>query len=432
MKILVIGSGGREHAIAWKLSQSPLISKIYIAPGNAGTSKEPSCENISIQATDLPGLLAFAQDKKIDLTVVGPEAPLVHGIVDLFEAAQLAIFGPQRTAAQLEGSKAFAKDFLCRHNIPTAAYSVHTHLASALTEIERKGAPIVIKCDGLAAGKGVVVAMQQQEAQEAVREMFAASPNTRVVIEEYIDGEEASFIVLVDGKNALPLATSQDHKRVGEQDTGPNTGGMGAYSPAPVITDAVHLRIMSEIIMPTIRGMAAEGAPFKGFLYAGLMIDAQGQARVIEFNVRLGDPEAQPLLMRLRSDLVELILAAQQGRLDAVQALWDKRPALGVVMAAHPYPAPPILHEVISGLDKVPDNCKVFHGGTALDAQQNIITNGGRVLCATALGESVAQAQAHAYAGLAPIFWTHMFYRRDIGWRAIDKEARPPAPPPRM
>ena len=423
MKVLVIGSGGREHALAWKLAQSPRVAEVIVAPGNAGTAREPKCRNAAVKATDLDGLLALAQREGVALTVVGPEQPLVAGVVDRFRAAGLRIFGPTAAAAQLEGSKAFAKDFLARHGIPTAFYAVHTDVAAALAYIREKGAPIVVKADGLAAGKGVIVAMTLAEAEAAVRDMLAGNAfgdaGARVVIEEFLEGEEASFICMVDGRHALPMATSQDHKRVGEGDTGPNTGGMGAYSPAPVVTPEVHARVMREVVNPTVQGMIADGVPFTGFLYAGLMIDASGAPKVIEFNVRFGDPETQPVMLRLQSDLVALVEAALDGRLGSMEAQWDPRPALGVVMASRPYPDTPVTGERITGLDAVPAGVKVFHAGTAPDGAGNVVTAGGRVLCVTALGESVAAAQQHAYAGVAAIHWPHAFHRSDIGWRAI-------------
>jgi len=423
MKILVIGAGGREHALAWKLAQSPRVAEVLVAPGNAGTAREPKCRNVAVRAEDIDGLLALAQAERIDLTVVGPEVPLVAGVVDVFQANGLRIFGPAAAAAQLEGSKAFAKDFLHRHRIPTAHYAVQTELDSALAYVRTHGAPIVIKADGLAAGKGVVVAMTQEEAETAVREMLAGNrfgaAGARVVIEEYLEGEEASFIVIADGRNALPMATSQDHKRVGEGDTGANTGGMGAYSPAPVVTPEVEARIMREIIHPTIAGLAQDGLPFTGFLYAGLMIDADGAPKVIEFNVRFGDPETQPILLRLESDLLDLLDAALDGRLHAVATQWNPQPALGVVMAARDYPHTPVTGEVITGLEHVPDTVKVFHAGTALDNAGRTLSAGGRVLCVTALGEDISQAQQRALEGVAAITWEHAFYRRDIGWRAM-------------
>ncbi|TCT21825.1 phosphoribosylamine--glycine ligase [Thermomonas haemolytica] len=428
MKVLVIGSGGREHALAWKLAQSPRVSEVIVAPGNAGTATEAKCRNVPVKATDLDGLLRLAQEEGVALTVVGPEQPLVAGVVDRFRAASLRIFGPTAAAARLEGSKAFAKDFLQRHGIPTAFYEVHTDIDAALAYVRQKGAPIVVKADGLAAGKGVIVAMTLEQAEAAVRDMLSGNAfgdaGARVVIEEFLDGEEASFICMVDGRTALPMATSQDHKRVGDGDTGPNTGGMGAYSPAPVVTPEVHARIMREVIEPTVQGMIADGVPFTGFLYAGLMIDASGAPKVIEFNVRFGDPETQPVLLRLQSDLVELIEAAIDGRLDGVDAQWDARPALGVVMASRPYPDTPVTGEVISDLDAVPADVKVFHAGTALGDDGAIVTAGGRVLCVCALGKTVAEAQRAAYAGVAAIRWPHAFHRTDIGYRALARTPR--------
>ncbi|WP_226426927.1 phosphoribosylamine--glycine ligase [Xanthomonas sp. NCPPB 2865] len=426
MKILVIGSGGREHALAWKIAQSARVSEVLVAPGNAGTATEAKCRNVAIKVDDLDGLLALAQREDVELTVVGPEVPLVLGVVDRFHAAGLRIFGPTAKAAQLEGSKAFAKDFLARHGIPTAYYAVHTEVDAALAYVREKGAPIVVKADGLAAGKGVIVAMTLSEAEDAVRDMLSGNAfgdaGARVVIEEFLDGEEASFISMVDGTHALPMATSQDHKRVGDGDTGPNTGGMGAYSPAPVVTPEVHARVMREVVEPTVQGMIADGVPFTGFLYAGLMIDAHGAPKVIEFNVRFGDPETQPVMLRLQSDLVDLLDAAIDGKLDKTQAQWDPRPSLGVVIAARPYPEAPITGEVISGLDAVPATAKVFHAGTALNATGEVVSAGGRVLCVAALGDSVLEAQRNAYAGLQPIHWASAFQRNDIGWRAIARE----------
>ncbi|MBB4768110.1 phosphoribosylamine--glycine ligase [Xanthomonas sp. LMG 8993] len=426
MKILVIGSGGREHALAWKIAQSARVSEVLVAPGNAGTATEAKCRNVAIKVDDLDGLLALAQREAVALTVVGPEVPLVLGVVDRFHAAGLRIFGPTAKAAQLEGSKAFAKDFLARHGIPTAYYAVHTEVDAALAYVREKGAPIVVKADGLAAGKGVIVAMTLSEAEDAVRDMLSGNAfgdaGARVVIEEFLDGEEASFISMVDGSHALPMATSQDHKRVGDGDTGPNTGGMGAYSPAPVVTPEVHARVMREVVEPTVQGMIADGVPFTGFLYAGLMIDAHGAPKVIEFNVRFGDPETQPVMLRLQSDLVDLLDAAIDGKLDKTQAQWDPRPSLGVVIAAKPYPEAPITGEVISGLDAVPATAKVFHAGTALNATGEVVSAGGRVLCVAALGDSVLEAQRNAYAGLQPIHWASAFQRNDIGWRAIARE----------
>ena len=427
MKVLVIGNGGREHALAWKASQSPLVRTVFVAPGNAGTALEPALQNVAISPTDIPALLSFAQNEKIDLTIVGPEAPLVIGVVDAFRAAGLKIFGPTQGAAQLEGSKAFTKDFLARHKIPTAEYQNFTEVEPALAYVREKGAPIVIKADGLAAGKGVIVAMTLIEAEAAVNDMLAGNAfgdaGHRIVVEEFLDGEEASFIVMVDGENVLPMATSQDHKRVGDADTGPNTGGMGAYSPAPVVTDEVHQRAMDLVIWPTVRGMAAEGNTYTGFLYAGLMIDKQGNPKVIEFNCRFGDPETQPIMLRLQSDLVELCLAACDGKLDKTTSKWDERPSLGVVMAAGGYPADYRNGDVIHGLplEEVADG-KVFHAGTKLREDDMVVTNGGRVLCVTALGDTVAQAQQRAYELMKDIHWDGSFSRSDIGYRAIERE----------
>ena len=424
MNILIIGGGGREHALAWKAAQSPLADKVYVAPGNAGTAIEPALENVDISATDIDGLLQFAKDKQIGLTIVGPEAPLVIGVVDAFKQAGLTIFGPTQGAAQLEGSKAFTKDFLARHNIPTAEYQNFTEVEPALAYLREKGAPIVIKADGLAAGKGVIVAMTLEEAEAAVHDMLAGNAfgdaGHRIVIEEFLDGEEASFIVMVDGEHVLPMATSQDHKRVGDKDTGPNTGGMGAYSPAPVVTDDVHQRTMERIIWPTVKGMAAEGNTYTGFLYAGLMIDKQGNPKVIEFNCRFGDPETQPIMMRLQSDLVALCLAGAKGELAGKDSLWDERPALGVVIAAGGYPGDYRNGDVISGLptSEAADS-KVFHAGTKLNQAGEVVTAGGRVLCVTALGNDIAKAQAKAYEVAKTINWSDSFYRNDIGYRAI-------------
>ncbi len=424
MNILIIGNGGREHALAWKAAQSPLAEHVYVAPGNAGTAQEPRLQNVAIDATDIDGLLAFAQSHDIGLTIVGPETPLVMGVVDVFTAAGLTIFGPTKGAAQLEGSKAFTKDFLARHHIPTAAYQNFTEIEPALAYLNKVGAPIVIKADGLAAGKGVIVAMTLKEAQDAVHDMLAGNAfgdaGHRIVIEEFLTGEEASFIVMVDGKNIIPMATSQDHKRVGDGDTGPNTGGMGAYSPAPVVTDAVHQRVMEKVIYPTVEGMAAEGNIYQGFLYAGLMIDEQGEPKVIEFNCRFGDPETQPIMMRLQSDLVALCLAGAQGQLAGKTSQWDPRPALGIVMAAGGYPGDYRQGDIIGGLNVQEADCKVFQAGTALK-DGHIVTNGGRVLCVTALGDDIAQAQKQAYAALRHIQWDGAFYRRDIGYRAIER-----------
>ncbi|EGT4353005.1 phosphoribosylamine--glycine ligase [Cronobacter sakazakii] len=429
MKVLVIGNGGREHALAWKAVQSPLVETVFVAPGNAGTALEPALQNVAISPTDIPALLSFAQAENIDLTIVGPEAPLVIGVVDAFRAAGLKIFGPTKGAAQLEGSKAFTKDFLARHRIPTAEYQNFTETEPALAYIREKGAPIVIKADGLAAGKGVIVAMTLAEAEAAVLDMLAGNAfgdaGHRIVVEEFLDGEEASFIVMVDGEHVEPMATSQDHKRVGDGDTGLNTGGMGAYSPAPVVTDEVFQRTMERIIWPTVRGMAAEGNTYTGFLYAGLMIDKQGNPKVIEFNCRFGDPETQPIMMRLQSDLAELCLAACEGKLDTVKSQWDARPALGVVMAAGGYPGDYRTGDVIHGLpieEIANGDGKVFHAGTTLRDDDRVVTSGGRVLCVTALGDSVAQAQARAYRLAEDIHWDDCFCRKDIGYRAIARE----------
>lgn len=427
MKVLVIGNGGREHALAWKASQSPLVRTVFVAPGNAGTALEPALQNVAINPTNIPALLSFAQNEKIDLTIVGPEAPLVIGVVDAFRAAGLKIFGPTQGAAQLEGSKAFTKDFLARHKIPTAEYQNFTEVEPALAYVREKGAPIVIKADGLAAGKGVIVAMTLEEAEAAVNDMLAGNAfgdaGHRIVVEEFLDGEEASFIVMVDGENVLPMATSQDHKRVGDGDSGPNTGGMGAYSPAPVVTDEVHQRAMDLVIWPTVRGMAAEGNTYTGFLYAGLMIDKQGNPKVIEFNCRFGDPETQPIMLRLQSDLVEMCLAACDGKLNETTSKWDERPSLGVVMAAGGYPADYRNGDVIHGLplEEVADG-KVFHAGTRLREDDMVVTNGGRVLCVTALGDTVALAQQRAYELMKDIHWDGSFSRSDIGYRAIERE----------
>ncbi|EKF9831223.1 TPA: phosphoribosylamine--glycine ligase [Vibrio cholerae] len=426
MQVLIIGSGGREHALAWKVAQNPQVDTIYVAPGNAGTALEHKVQNVNIGITDISALVAFAQDKAIELTIVGPEAPLVIGVVDAFRAAGLPIFGPTQGAAQLEGSKAFTKDFLARHNIPTAAYANFTEIEPALAYVREKGAPIVVKADGLAAGKGVIVAMTLQEAEDAIQDMLAGnafgSAGSRVVVEEFLDGEEASFIVMVDGENVLPMATSQDHKRVGDADTGPNTGGMGAYSPAPVVTQDVHDRVMREVIYPTVRGMAAEGNTYTGFLYAGLMIDSTGAPKVIEYNCRFGDPETQPIMMRLQSDLVELCQAAIAGKLDQVESKWDPRASIGVVLAAGGYPGDYTKGEVISGLPTQESaGQKVFHAGTETQGDQ-VVTNGGRVLCATALGNTVLEAQQRAYQLADQIHWNGMFCRRDIGYRAIARE----------
>lgn len=425
MNVLIIGSGGREHALAWKAAQDPRVEKVFVAPGNAGTAIEDKCENVAIDVLALEQLADFAE-KNVALTIVGPEAPLVKGVVDLFRSRGLKCFGPTADAAQLEGSKAFTKDFLARHQIPTAAYQNFTEIEPALAYLREKGAPIVVKADGLAAGKGVIVAMTLEEAEAAVRDMLSGNAfgdaGARVVIEEFLEGEEASFIVMVDGHNVLPMATSQDHKRVGDADTGPNTGGMGAYSPAPVVTADIHQRIMKEVIYPTVQGMAAEGHVYTGFLYAGLMIDKNGAPKVIEFNCRFGDPETQPIMLRLQSSLVALVEAALAEQLDTADAQWDPRPSLGVVLAASGYPGDYAKGDVISGLEQaVTADGKVFHAGTAL-AQDQVVTSGGRVLCATALGDSVAQAQQNAYALARQINWNGCFYRNDIGYRAIARE----------
>jgi len=424
VKVLVIGSGGREHALAWKLAQSPKVQRVLVAPGNGGTASDAALRNVPI--TDIAALADFAAAEKIALTVVGPEAPLAAGVVDLFRSRGLRVFGPTRAAAQLESSKAFAKDFMQRHGIPTARYASFTGTALAHAHVAQHGAPIVVKADGLAAGKGVVVAITADEAHAAIDFMLDGKPGAQVVIEEFMTGEEASFIVVSDGKRVLPLATSQDHKRIGDGDTGPNTGGMGAYSPAPVVTPNVHARAMHEIVVPTLAAMAAEGAPFSGFLYAGLMIDAAGNPRVVEFNARLGDPEAQVLLMRLKTDLFDLLMAAtatgDQPNLDAIDLQWDRRVALGVVMAAHGYPGPVRSGDAITGLpahSEESDDAMVFHAGTERRADGSVATTGGRVLCVTALGDSVKSAQQRAYAVLAPIRFDGAQHRSDIGHRAI-------------
>ena len=421
MKILVIGAGGREHALAWKLAASPRVQKIFVAPGNGGTAREPGVENVAI--TDLEALADFAVREQIQLTVVGPEAPLAAGVVDLFRARGLRVFGPTKAAAQLESSKAFAKSFLVRHGIPTAAYESFTDARAAHAYVDARGAPIVVKADGLAAGKGVVVAATAAEAHAAIDrilvERIMGEAGTKLVIEEFLDGEEASFIVLVDGERSLSLATSQDHKRLGDGDEGPNTGGMGAYSPAPVVTPALHARIVREIVTPTVRGMAKDGIPYSGFLYAGVMIDRAGNPKVLEFNCRLGDPETQPILMRLKSDLLPLLEHALDGKLDRIEAEWDRRAALGVVLAAANYPETPRKGDAITGIPPAADDCHVFHAGTEL-ADGRLVTSGGRVLCVTALGDSVKMAQKRAYEAVAAIRFDGMQYRRDIGYRAIE------------
>jgi len=426
MKVLLIGSGGREHALAWKLAQSSRVLEVIVAPGNAGTANEMRCRNVDIAASDIDELLALAQRENVGLTVVGPEGPLVAGIVDRFRAANLKIFGPSQAAAQLEGSKAFAKEFLARHKIPTAGYAVFTEIEPALAHLRAGSIPVVVKADGLAAGKGVIVAATLAEAEAAVTDMlsgnaFGAS-GSRVVVEEFLEGEEASFISVVGGDVAVPMATSQDHKRVGDGDTGPNTGGMGAYSPAPVVTREVHARVLREIVHPTVRGMAADGMPFTGFLYAGLMIDKSGAPKVIEFNVRFGDPETQPVMLRMKSDLLDLLEAAVDGNLQGLPVEWNPRPSLGVVMAAENYPGTPRTGDAIRGLDVAqPMGTKVFHAGTKLENGQ-VVTSGGRVLCVAALGDSVAEAQRNAYHAVEDIAWQGEFHRRDIGWRAIARE----------
>lgn len=426
MKVLVIGNGGREHALAWKAAQSPLVEHVFVAPGNPGTAAENKISNVEIGPCDLDKLVAFATTEKIDLTIVGPEAPLVIGVVDAFRAAGLKIFGPTKNAAQLEGSKSFTKDFLARHNIPTAHYAVFTDTDQALAYLDKVGAPIVVKADGLAAGKGVIVAMTIEEARHAVTNMLSdnkfGNAGSRVVIEEFLTGEEASFIVMVDGDNVVPMATSQDHKRVGDGDQGPNTGGMGAYSPAPVVTDEVYAKVMEQVILPTVNGMKAEGNPYTGFLYAGLMIDANGDPKVIEYNCRFGDPETQPIMLRMKSDLADLCLKGAEGRLKGETAVYDERAAVGVVLAAKNYPGTPQKGDVISGLDCPQDlSFKIFQAGTALK-DGKIVTSGGRVLCATALGATVREAQAKAYELASKISWDGMFYRHDIAYRAVARE----------
>ncbi len=426
MHILVIGSGGREHALAWKLAQSEQVSTVYVAPGNAGTALEEKIENVDIGVGDFAALAEFAQQHNVELTVVGPEQPLVDGIVDYFSERKLRCFGPSANAAQLEGSKSFTKDFLARHNIPTAAYQTFTDKDAAIAYVKAQGAPIVVKADGLAAGKGVIVAVTEAEAIDAIDDMLAGNAfgeaGHRVVIEEFLDGEEASFIVVTDGKHIVPMATSQDHKRVGEGDTGPNTGGMGAYSPAPVVDDKIFDRIMRQVIEPTVSGLMAEDNRYCGFLYAGLMIDKAGQPKVIEYNCRFGDPETQPIMMRMASDLGALCIAAVDQKLQDYSISWSGDTALGVVLAAQGYPGSYEKGLPIQGLDAITGNrCKVFHAGTKTDGDQ-VLTNGGRVLCVTALGESVAEAQAHAYEAAAKIHWQGVQLRKDIGYRAVARE----------
>ncbi|MBD3652688.1 phosphoribosylamine--glycine ligase [Kangiella sp.] len=424
MNVLIIGSGGREHALAWKVAQSAKVDTVFVAPGNAGIALEDKVQTVAIGGEDIQNLITFAKDNNVELTIVGPEAPLVIGVVDAFTEAGLKCFGPTKGAAQLEGSKAFTKDFLARHNIPTAAYQNFTEIEPAKAYVREMGTPIVIKADGLAAGKGVIIAQTIEQADEAIDDMLAGNKfgdaGHRVVIEEFLQGEEASFIVMVDGKNILPLATSQDHKARDNGDTGPNTGGMGAYSPAPVVTPEMHDRIMQQVIIPTVEGMAAEGHPYTGFLYAGVMIDANGVPKVLEYNCRFGDPETQPIMSRLQSDLAELCLAALDGKLDTATAEWDSRAAVGVVMAAGGYPESYNKGDVIHGLDSV-SGAKVFHAGTA-EKEGQIVTNGGRVLCVVALGDTVTEAQAKAYAGVKQISWDNVYYRTDIGHRAITRE----------
>lgn len=426
MRVLVVGGGGREHALAWKLIQSPICEQVYVAPGNPGTAAEPNVDNVDIAVEDIPGLVIFAKNNDIGLTIIGPEVPLVMGIVDAFAKEGLRCFGPSKEAAQLEASKSFTKNFLARHSIPTADYQVFSNVAPAIAYIKDQGTPIVVKADGLAAGKGVIVAMTEQEAIIAVEDMLSGNAfgeaGHSVVIEEFMTGEEASFIVMVDGENILTLATSQDHKARDNGDKGPNTGGMGAYSPAPVVTAEVHARIMAEVIEPTVKGMAADGRPYTGFLYAGLMIDSDGSPRVVEYNCRFGDPETQPILMRLQSDLIPLCEAALDGRLNTVDAQWDNRTAVGVVLAAGGYPEAYRKGDVITGFDGIDSNdCKIFHAGTALQDNQ-VVTAGGRVLCATSLGSTVSEAQNRAYKMIASVNWENMYYRTDIGYRAIARQ----------
>ncbi len=423
MKVLIVGSGGREHALAWKAKQSAGVETVFVAPGNAGTEREAGIENIAIPSDDIPALLDFAKQQRIDLTIIGPEAPLVAGIVDRFNDAGLPCFGPTAEAAQLEGSKSFCKDFMARHKIPTAEYQTFTDTAEAIAYIHEKGAPIVVKADGLAAGKGVIVAETEQQAIDAVNDMLAGNrfgeAGHRVVIEEFLAGEEASFIVIADGEYALPMATSQDHKARNNGDTGPNTGGMGAYSPAPVVTEAVYRRVMDDVITPTLKGMAKDGHPYTGFLYAGLMISPDGTVKVLEYNCRFGDPETQPIMMRLKSDLVQLCQAALDKKLQQTETEWDLRPALGVVLAAGGYPEAYKKGDVIDGLpEKEQDDLKVFHAGTASQGNK-IVTAGGRVLCVCVLGDDIADAQKKAYQGVEKIHWNGVYYRTDIGFKAI-------------
>ena len=426
MNVLIIGGGGREHALAWKAAQSPTVNKVYVAPGNAGTALEAKVENVNIDVLALDELVSFAKGNDIYLTIVGPEAPLVEGVVDAFRAEGLKCFGPTKGAAQLEGSKAFTKDFLARHNIPTAAYGNFTEIDKAVAYVKQQGAPIVVKADGLAAGKGVILAQTEEEAIAAIEDMLAGNKfgdaGSRVVIEEFLVGEEASFICMVDGKNVLPMATSQDHKARDNGDLGPNTGGMGAYSPAPVVTPEIQERVMQEVIYPTVNGMASEGNVYIGFLYAGLMIGPDGTPKVLEYNCRFGDPETQPIMMRLISDLVYLCDMALEGKLDQVEAQWDERASLGVVLAAGGYPDSYNKGDQIFGLPEIEqDDSKVFHAGTSLDGER-VKTNGGRVLCAVALGSTVAEAQSKAYDLVKQINWNNVYYRDDIGYRAVARE----------
>jgi phosphoribosylamine---glycine ligase len=426
MNILIIGGGGREHALAWKAALSSQANTVFVAPGNAGTAHESGVRNVPVDAGDIEALVAFASENTIGLTIVGPEVPLVAGVVDRFTAAGLRCFGPTRAAAQLEGSKSFSKDFLARHGIPTARYAAFTRVPEAVEYIRAQGGPVVVKADGLAAGKGVILAFTEAQAIAAVEDMLSGNvfgtAGHRVVIEEFLEGEETSFIVMVDGTHILPLATSQDHKARDDGDTGPNTGGMGAYSPAPVVTPGIHRRVMNEVIRPTVHGMAAEGNPFTGFLYAGLMIAADGTPKVLEFNVRFGDPETQPIMLRLKSDLVELCLAALEGELDKVDVEWDERASIGVVLAAGGYPDDYRKGDLIEGLHAADDkHCKVFHAGTQV-RDGHVVTAGGRVLCVCALGETVAEARQQAYRCIGRIKWPDMYYRTDIGYRAIARE----------
>lgn len=426
MKVLIIGSGGREHALAWAAARDNKVTDIFVAPGNAATAQEEKMQNVALDVMDLDGLRDFAKNNAIDLTIVGPEAPLVAGVVNYFQAEGLRIFGPTEGAAQLEGSKAFTKDFLARHNIPTGEYANFTEIEPALAYVREKGAPIVVKADGLAAGKGVIVAMTLEEAEDAIKDMLAGNAfgdaGSRVVIEEFLDGEEASYIVIVDGDNVLPMATSQDHKRVGDGDTGLNTGGMGAYSPAPVVTAEIDQRVMDEVIMPTVNGMKAEGNEYTGFLYAGLMISADGTPKVIEYNCRFGDPETQPIMLRLKSSLVDMCDAALDKKLDQTTAEWDERKSVGVVMAAGGYPGSYDKGDVISFPAECPEGTKIFHAGTQLDDAGNVVTAGGRVLCVTALGDTVTEAQQRAYELLKEVSWKDAYFRNDIAYRAIARE----------